>query len=71
VHIEEKPASVETWVGRGRGGGEAWRGGRRRASRLAVDGGRGVGRLAKPRPTRGRVDGGGVVGMRGVCRPNL
>ena len=32
---------------------------------------RGVGGRAKPRPTRGRVDGGGVVGMRGVCRPNL
>jgi hypothetical protein len=33
---------------------------------LGVDGGRGVGGRAKPRPTRGRVDGGGVVGMRGV-----
>ena len=47
-------------------GGEVWRGGRRRASRLGVDGGRGVGGRGKPRPTRGRVDGGGVVGMRGV-----
>jgi hypothetical protein len=54
---------------RGWGGGGAGArcgGGRRRASRLAVDGGRGVGGRAKPRPTRGRVDGGGVVGMRGV-----
>jgi hypothetical protein len=35
-----------------------------RASRLAVDGGRGVGGRVKPRSTRGRVDVGGVVGMR-------
>jgi hypothetical protein len=27
--------------------------------------------FCKPRPTRERVDGGGVVGMRGVCRRSV
>jgi hypothetical protein len=51
---------VARWGRGGRGGGEVWRG-RKRVSRVAVDGGRGVGGRDKPRPTRGRVDGRGVV----------
>jgi hypothetical protein len=42
-------------------------GGRRMVSRLAVDGGRGVGGRGKPRPTRGRVDGGGAVRQCVAC----
>jgi hypothetical protein len=51
--------SVSGWGagGGGAGGGEVWRG----RKRVAVDGGRGVGGRVKPRPTRARVDGRGVV----------
>ena len=46
------------------GAGARCGGGRLKVSRLAADGGRGVGGRGKPRPTRGRVDGGSAVGVR-------
>jgi hypothetical protein len=63
-------AAWRAWQ-RGWGGGGAgarWGGGRRTVSRLAVDGGRGVGGRVKPRPTRGRVNGGGAVCVRAAWR---